>query len=352
MFKTRTLFVVGAGASCEVNLPMGAELKDIIAKLNIRFEGGQQATGDNQIGQSLRHCGRQDAQFASYLTASRQIAAAMPLALSIDNFIDAHKHNQHIELCGKLAIVKSILEAERKSKLHMRSNLNARMNFSAVSGSWYEPFFQRLTEGISRANIAGVFNNVSFITFNYDRCIEHYLLNALQTYYTIPFEEAGLLVNQLVVHHPYGLVDLLPWQNRTGRGVDFGGNPVDEDDLLRIAREIKTFTERFEEGEELSAIRTQVQDAEVIVFLGFAFADQNMALIKPVGETRARRVFATAWGASVSDRVVIENQIGHLLGRQPYVGGGDDRFPGVRIRVRSDKRCVELFREYWRSLTE
>ena len=200
MFKTRTLFVVGAGASCEVNLPMGAELKDIIAKLNIRFEGGQQATGDNQIGQSLRHCGRQDAQFASYLTASRQIAAAMPLALSIDNFIDAHKHNQHIELCGKLAIVKSILEAERKSKLHMRSNLNARMNFSAVSGSWYEPFFQRLTEGISRANIAGVFNNVSFITFNYDRCIEHYLLNALQTYYTIPFEEAGLLVNQLVVY--------------------------------------------------------------------------------------------------------------------------------------------------------
>lgn len=39
----------------------------------------------------------------------------MPQSISIDNFIDSHKGDKEIELCGKLAIVRAVLEAEAKS---------------------------------------------------------------------------------------------------------------------------------------------------------------------------------------------------------------------------------------------
>jgi hypothetical protein len=39
MFKRKTLFVLGAGASAEVNLPVGAQLSKIIGRmLDIRYE--------------------------------------------------------------------------------------------------------------------------------------------------------------------------------------------------------------------------------------------------------------------------------------------------------------------------
>jgi len=51
----KTVYVVGAGASYEANLPTGNELKDRIAKLlDIRFEFDSQKSGDYEIQQALR----------------------------------------------------------------------------------------------------------------------------------------------------------------------------------------------------------------------------------------------------------------------------------------------------------
>lgn len=56
MFKKKTVFVVGAGASCEVGLPAGDKLKGIIGnKLNIRFENfSHLASGDPDIVEACR----------------------------------------------------------------------------------------------------------------------------------------------------------------------------------------------------------------------------------------------------------------------------------------------------------
>jgi len=46
MFKRRTLFIIGAGASCEADMPLGKKLADDIAKsMDIRFEFGTKAIG-------------------------------------------------------------------------------------------------------------------------------------------------------------------------------------------------------------------------------------------------------------------------------------------------------------------
>lgn len=56
MFDKKTLIVVGAGASKEVNLPTGYKLKHRISSiLDIRFEdGNRQISGDHVVYDAIR----------------------------------------------------------------------------------------------------------------------------------------------------------------------------------------------------------------------------------------------------------------------------------------------------------
>ncbi len=114
MFQSKTLFVVGAGASNEARMPTGNELTATITnKIDIKFRDFEQISGDNAIASALKS---HVADIYPYQLACWHIRDAMPQAASIDNFID-HQGDDKIELCGKLAIVRSILEAEKNSLL-------------------------------------------------------------------------------------------------------------------------------------------------------------------------------------------------------------------------------------------
>jgi hypothetical protein len=56
------VFIVGAGASCELNFPYGAELlKRIGSALDIRFDRGyRQLTGDSRIYEAFRDLAHND----------------------------------------------------------------------------------------------------------------------------------------------------------------------------------------------------------------------------------------------------------------------------------------------------
>ena len=97
----------------------------------------------------------------------------MPGSLSIDNLMDAHRTDEDISFIGKLAITKAILAAERKSKLYRKPG-EREFTFADIAGTWLMPFFQIASEGV-KENAAQIFENVTFIVFNYDRCIERFL---------------------------------------------------------------------------------------------------------------------------------------------------------------------------------
>lgn len=51
-----TVFVIGAGASKEANLPTGYELKNIISDLlDMRFDWDKQTSGDNLIKEAIEN---------------------------------------------------------------------------------------------------------------------------------------------------------------------------------------------------------------------------------------------------------------------------------------------------------
>lgn len=348
----RTVFVVGAGASKEVDLPVGRELTKAIAlALSFRVEHGQlQRGGDGSILDALQKLAREERMTArnenpinAYLQAGWRIRDAMPQSLSIDNFIDSHQDELHVALCGKLAIVQTILQAERASKLYIDpSNIYNKIDFSKVGDTWFARFFERVTEGCGKAAIKARFARITFVVFNYDRCIEHFLHSALQNYYQMKPEEATDALSTLEILHPYGTVGDLSWQRPGQLAVGFGvaAHPAT---LGQLAQAIQTFTEGMgDRTGELDTIRKRVDSASRLIFLGFAFHRQNMRLLfRDLGEGETRlstRVFGSTFGMSKSD---VESVVSDMLVQ---------RFDRTHIAFEAVK-CNSLYEEYSRSLS-
>jgi hypothetical protein len=237
--ERKTVFVIGAGASKEVSLPTGLELKNTIAKLlDIRFpDGYNQKGGDYTICEALRLFVRnkngQNGDINSYLHEAWHIRDAMPNAISIDNFIDQQRENEKIALCGKLAIVKSILDAESKSKLYFDAySANKTISYNNIENTWYTYFFKLITENCTKDELKSRFESITLIIFNYDRCVEHYLFHTLQKYYKISDTLAAELVKCIHIYHPYGSVGFLPWW-QPNDSMPFGQTPNNYWHLLK-----------------------------------------------------------------------------------------------------------------------
>ncbi|MDQ1353012.1 MAG: hypothetical protein QG657_3318, partial [Acidobacteriota bacterium] len=284
-----TVYVIGAGASKEANLPTGYELKEkIIKALDIRFTPfpfREQNSGDYIITEALRIFVKRTAApnspnsgIGQYISdAAWHIRNALPQAISIDHYIDTRRDDDKIALCGKLAIVRSILDAEKNSHLHFESsNKDSNIPFLKLEKTWNTPFFQLLTENCTKNDLQERFKYFTLIIFNYDRCIEHFIYYALQDYYRISEREAAELVKAINIYHPYGNVGTLPWQKRhlgsnKNMVMEFGKepNPVQ---LSELSKNIKTFTEGTNpQSSEISEIRRHMSIANRVVFLGFAF---------------------------------------------------------------------------------
>lgn len=344
--NTRTVFVIGAGASEEAKLPTGHDLKKKIANLlDMRFEFYKQETGDYLIADALReHVKLPDGRGGDinpYLHEAWHIRDALPQAISIDNFIDSQRDNEKIALCGKLAIVRSILDAEKNSHLFFdKFGRNPGLNYSLLEKTWYISFFQLLTENCEVNDLEKRFKSVALIVFNYDRCIEHFLYNALQNYYRVTEAEAASLVKNIEIFHPYGSVGFLPWR-QLGAEMEFGAKP-NAKQLLDLTNKIKTFTEGTEPGSsDILSIKKHMCNAGKLVFLGFAFHKLNMQLITTENCDRQRGkkpiCYATTLGISNSDKEVIENQVNNLY--------------STNINVKMENLvCSEFFSEFWRSL--
>lgn len=350
MFESKTLFVVGAGASAEIDLPVGSALLETIArKLNISFQDGiRLRSGDHQIADVIRrYAYTRNENHNLYYQKARMIEGAVPVAPSIDNFLDAHKKDEHLQFCGKLGVVASILEAERKSKLFVDEYNGGRDDLSRLNGTWYTAFMKMLVERVDLDEVESVFENISFITFNYDRCIQKFLHVALQRYYGIDPGRAANLISKLEIIHSYGSIGRLPFEG--GQLVVPYGAKLDEVDLIKAAGRIRTFTEQVEGEGSLNAILESVGSAETIVFLGFGFHPQNMELLSYGSGGRACRAFATSYLCSSGDIEVFIRQIRKMLGDEDSYGDTFGAF-GVDVRVPPGLKCSELLSEFSRSI--
>jgi hypothetical protein len=173
------VFVVGAGASCEFGLPSGFDLKDKIRNqfsftLNVfgKFENGSR-----ELFYVLdRFCKERGHSNADLDEAREEIRKNILLAPSIDNFLDTRKHDPLIVSFGKMAIVQSILRAESTSSLS-NNEQGKLQDIERAQETWLFSLFNMLVSQCDLDKFKARLSEIVFVSFNYDRCIKHFILN-------------------------------------------------------------------------------------------------------------------------------------------------------------------------------
>ena len=249
------------------------------------------------------------------MSAAVQTSKALPLAQSIDHYIDSFKGQPEFEICGKIAIANEILIAERECTLpHEIPPHGAKGTFPEISDTWYTKLFRILFRRCPRKEVAARLATVAFVVFNYDRCLEHFLQIGLETHYGLSPSEAADEVAKVDIIHAYGsLGPLSGFNNQVA--VEFGKDALAHE-LLELSANIRTFSESEAEGnQDLDNIRKLVRRARKIVFLGFAYLDLNLEMLfpydgpSPAYSPEKRLILGTSFGFSDTDCALIRSEL-------------------------------------------
>lgn len=334
----KTVFVIGAGASKEANLPTGIELKSIISKI-LDFDSLTDYEGSGYTAYQSVCILHKDNM--PVLRKAKQICEGIVLSKSIDNYINNHKDDPILSEIAKIAITVAILDKESKSTLRF-SDKKEGLSFDRLKDSWYIPLYQTLTEGCGLDELEFRFKNVTFVIFNYDRCVEHFLFNALMLHYNINPEKAAKLVRSINICHPYGKVGSLPWEENKSDddSIEFGG-AVDPQQIVNLSRRIKTFTESVDPAlGSIEAIRNDLFDADKIIFLGFGFHKINMDILNtsrfPMNH---KNCYASTLGISAWDEDIVKERIKNL-----FMSDKNNTLP-IKIYTGSDT-CSDFFLKF------
>lgn len=292
MFQKNTVFIIGAGASFEVGLPLGTELKSRIADaLRFRFERFKgQTDGDYELFDALKQ--KYGDRAGAYTTAGSELSKVIPTFPSMDEALNYFSSRPEVIETGKIAIVAEILRSEQNSALRINPQIG-RPDPNAADSTWLGHFFSIAMSSIKQDDIENIFSKVTFINFNYDRVLEHFLFWALQSRALVKPDVAASIVGQLKIIRPYGAIG--PLNLLDGKGLPFGDFSTGRRNLFDLAKGIRTYTEQCASEIPIS-INEELDTADAVVIIGFGFHPQNMSLLQPLEKRVARstRVFATA----------------------------------------------------------
>ena len=296
MLKTKTLIVVGAGASKEFGLPIGVELPKSIAQV-LSFD--IDAFGEVEGGDAdIRNIARRQLGYTAreVYAASKLIRDGLPLSFSIDNFLDKHHANPPVQALGRLALVHCLLKAESRSALFV-GRTQPLINFAGLQDNWLNRLFTALQDRVRLEHIDRIFDELTIITFNYDRCIEHYLHHALQANYGVGEAEAAEVVKRLRLVHVYGALAPLPWQGGR-RAISFGQEHVP---LVDLWQNIRTYADEIEDTTTVQSMREWATEVETVFYLGFSYLPQNMTFVTPYIRDGIHHAYGSAFGMSSFD---------------------------------------------------
>lgn len=275
-------FVLGAGASSEVGMPTGNELKQRIADTasNFSFSGvapnskvGCLVNAFEKLIESnpelgTRHEFAKDVEF---------IASQINMATSIDDLLSSHRDNRRLLYIAKIIIFIEILYSEASSNL-FDGGFGNDSTISRQIETWYGKFFQIIKANANLEEFKKRLSTVRVISFNYDRTLQFFLLHAIRNFYNCTLGEAWVVMRSLKIYYPYGYLGDI--YNEFGGGQIEFGQIHWNGDFSKVAKNIVTFSESLDDLDgSVDGIRESILVAKNLVFLGFAFHPQNLDIL-------------------------------------------------------------------------
>jgi len=256
MIKKNHLFVLGAGTSIPYGFPSGSELvRNII----------DYTSKGKLIYMYLKWLGydeREVSRFSQDLEKSGMI--------SIDTFLEYR--NDYLEM-GKVILTLTISIFEYKSTLYSGNPANNLYGYI---------FNKMITEPEKFSD-----NKISFITFNYDRSLEYFFINALRSGFNLKTREAANILKRIPIIHAHGKIGYLKdevnsrelWDRENPYGVNIKILLEKEETFLNLGR-ISDMINIIHEGEADNSIKERIENeiskSELITFLGFGYNYMNL----------------------------------------------------------------------------
>jgi hypothetical protein len=294
----RTVFVLGAGSSAVYGFPVGQKLCEYVC---------DQLAGNHQHGIDLRNyttfSDKEISRFCSELRMSAQP--------SVDAFLE---YRTEFLALGKAAMALLLVGHEASDRL-----------WDFRDDNWMRYLFTRLNTTFESFHEIPV----SFITFNYDRSLEHFLCTALQNRYGKTEAECAAVLESIQIIHLHGRLGYLPWEKGEGQ------RPYDATinrDVLKICiKNIKVVHEDIKDGRDKDFARAfdLMQNAECIYYLGFGYGPVNMERLK-IRDLEGKTTNGTGMGLTQRERDDLVRLAGGSSKLNPL--------PGLD--------CIRLLREY------
>ena len=257
MIRKKTVFILGAGSSMPYGFESGSRMLIECKKMQ-----------PDQIARAI--C------FPNVSTVVKSFLEALQSAQneSLDAFLE-HRTDSDAEMhIGKRLIASRLLYQEMKSNQAFD-----------VNGDWISYLYSRMVERAKSIEDFQKNNPVTFITYNYDRLVEHRFSHALQSQFKAPLSTCAAVFKDIPVIHLHGSLGKLYPEGADGTGVvAFGANSKDDRDFNRnisFAIEngpisIKIVHQANPDTPEFVAARKAMSTADRIYYLGFGFGQTNV----------------------------------------------------------------------------
>lgn len=269
MIKTKTLFILGAGASVPFGYPASIGLREAILRKG----------NDVTILKALNYQDDDPKPFQREFNRFLNEFARSSV-YSIDSFLEYRTEFMEI---GKINIAAFLINHEDDGKLRFSGN------------NWYMYLYDRLKVSFDQFDQ----NNISFITFNYDRSLEQFLYEAIRCRFGKSPQECAEKLKSIPIVHLYGQLDPLPWQGENGRKYSSKENLIDR--LRAASKNIKLISDErdISKSEDFHNAYNLINDAQRIFFLGFSFDETNLDRLN-IGLMKNKLIVGTALGLETS----------------------------------------------------
>lgn len=187
----RTVFVLGAGASAVFDFPVGKALFAQVCQ-NLHSIKGRKSS----LMKEFRTCiSFSDEEIGDFCTQLQYSAST-----SVDAFLE---HRTEFLDLGKAAMAFMLVRCESSDAL-----------WTFADANWLSFIFNRMNTPFEEFAATPI----SFITFNYDRSLEHFLHTSLQYKYRKDGKQCAAVLCKIPIIHLHGRLGYLPWQDDKGKG--------------------------------------------------------------------------------------------------------------------------------------
>jgi len=259
MITKPTVLILGAGASMNYGFPSGLQLKAMICKA-IKERSGifndlVEATDDTDHVVDF---------YKNFLLSSE---------FSIDAFLE---HNKKYYDVGRRAIANVLLRIEGQEELFDKW-IDKWLDPDNKDKHWYQLLFSKLNAPFEDFEQ----NDLTIITFNYDRSLEYFLWESMKAKYSDQDENSILeKLRTIPVIHVYGKLGSLPTYDAEGSPVPYGSTGAQKAQMAAYldfaSKSIFTIHQATEMNEVVTKAQESLLRAARIYFLGFGYDKINM----------------------------------------------------------------------------